>query len=225
MVDPSDSRRITRSRSQRVGSSGSVEPSSHPPSSSFNFDVRPRPSTSTARERPPGAFESSVNDPIDRPNTPERGRGGLTTAPSTVKPVRGKQRAAPPPDEPETDPNIIEDEYDYARRLADWNSQKLEFTMQRECHKTLELQLQLAQLQAFNLNILSLQPPLCAGKAIAQFRQDIKNIDKLNALTGTANYVTWRAAMKAKIINAQCWVIIDKRQYEDPLGSPEWAPF
>ncbi|PGH28355.1 hypothetical protein GX50_08908 [[Emmonsia] crescens] len=118
MADPSDTHCIMRSHSQRVDSSGSVEPSSHPPSSSFNFNIHPRPSTSTARECPPEAFESSVNDPIDRPNTPERGHGGLTTAPSTVKPVGGKQRA-PPPDESETDPDIIEDEYDIARRLAD----------------------------------------------------------------------------------------------------------
>ncbi|KKZ64057.1 hypothetical protein EMCG_01641 [[Emmonsia] crescens] len=191
MADPSDSRCITRSRSAS--------------------------STSTARDRPPGAFESSINDPSNCPDTPpQQSHAGLTTAPPTIRPSRGKQRAVPP---------LNNDEED---------------------EEALELQVQLARLQASNpdipssaprnapwnpdmggiLNYALYDPDSRAGKAIAQFKQDTKNIGKPNALTGTANYVTWRAAMKAKIIDAQCWVIIEREQYEDPLGSPEWArPF
>ncbi|PGH13864.1 hypothetical protein GX50_09018, partial [[Emmonsia] crescens] len=54
------------------------------------------------------------------------------------------------------------------------------------------------------LNYALYDPDSRAGKAITQFRQDTKNISKPNALTDTANYITWRAAMKVKIINAQC---------------------
>ncbi|PGH28443.1 hypothetical protein GX50_08816, partial [[Emmonsia] crescens] len=183
------------------------------------------------RERPPGAFESSVNDPSDQPNTPlQRSHISLTTAPSTVGPLKGKQQVDPPS---ETDPdNNDEEDEEYARRLQigtsrDWSSQDI-----KNVASNPDIPAPSASRNApWNpdmssiLNYALYDPDSRAGNAIAQFKQDTKNISKPNALTGTANYVTWRAAVKAKIIDAQCWVIIEREQYEDPLGSPEWAPF
>ncbi|EDN03377.1 predicted protein [Histoplasma mississippiense (nom. inval.)] len=68
-------------------------------------------------------------------------------------------------------------------------------------------------------------PDSRVGKAIAQFKEDVKSMTKPNALTGTSNFLTWNASMKTKLVDAQCWGIIEKQQVQNPLQDPEWAPF
>ncbi|EDN03557.1 predicted protein [Histoplasma mississippiense (nom. inval.)] len=67
--------------------------------------------------------------------------------------------------------------------------------------------------------------PTRVGKAIAQFKEDVKSMTKPNALTGTSNFLTWNTSMKTKLVDAQCWGIIEKQQVQNPLQDPEWAPF
>ncbi|KGM92718.1 uncharacterized protein PADG_11176 [Paracoccidioides brasiliensis Pb18] len=68
-------------------------------------------------------------------------------------------------------------------------------------------------------------PDSRVGKAISQFKQDTKYATKLNALVGSSNYLSWHANMKAKLIDAQCWVILEDKQVKSPDEDPEWAPF
>ncbi|EDN06631.1 hypothetical protein HCAG_03161 [Histoplasma mississippiense (nom. inval.)] len=57
-------------------------------------------------------------------------------------------------------------------------------------------------------------PDSRVGKAIAQFKEDVKSMTKPNALTGTSNFLTWNTSMKTKLVDAQCWGIIEKQQEE-----------
>ncbi|OAS99259.1 uncharacterized protein BDCG_16046 [Blastomyces dermatitidis ER-3] len=70
------------------------------------------------------------------------------------------------------------------------------------------------------------EPDSRVGKAISQFKEDVKNTMRPNSLTGTSNYTTWSIFMKSKLVDAQCWYMIEKRQTQNPLQrDDEWAPF
>ncbi|EDN07547.1 hypothetical protein HCAG_04057 [Histoplasma mississippiense (nom. inval.)] len=262
MADPRPHRthRVTRSQS-RVLPSGSVV---------ADDDIPPRPSS--AHDRPPGAFESSINEP-DPPETPFRFEAGLNTAPDTVRPAA---RPTQPTQSTRTTRQLSEagSHHDEAARrseallsdevLSDVQLQRLMMTFEmekerrkimEEKRKALEIELKLEEMRARRaannpqnadnntpttptarthtwdpdlgerLEYNLYDPDSRVGKAIAQFKEDVKSMTKPNALTGTSNFLTWNASMKTKLVDAQCWGIIEKQQVQNPLQDPEWAPF
>lgn len=65
----------------------------------------------------------------------------------------------------------------------------------------------------------------CISKIIIQFKKNVKNIVKLNALVNTFNYIIWNAFIKMKLVDAQCWDITEKYQIQNSLQNSEWALF
>ncbi|EEH42392.2 uncharacterized protein PADG_07212 [Paracoccidioides brasiliensis Pb18] len=134
-------------------------------------------------------------------------------------------------------------------RRFDLKCQKIDLELQKERCKELQLQLQLeglrtqndravmptnppvGRLSAWDLNLRSqmqynlYNPDSRVGKVISQFKQDTKYATKLNALVRSLNYLSWHVNMKAKLIDAQCWVILEDKQVKSPDGDPKWAPF
>ncbi|ODH45592.1 hypothetical protein GX48_08329 [Paracoccidioides brasiliensis] len=134
-------------------------------------------------------------------------------------------------------------------RRLDLKCQKIDLELQKERCKELQLQLQLeglrtqndravmptnppvGRLSAWDLNLRSqmqynlYNPDSRVGKVISQFKQDTKYATKLNALVRSLNYLSWHVNMKAKLIDAQCWVILEDKQVKSPDGDPKWAPF
>ncbi|EEQ86468.1 uncharacterized protein BDCG_01588 [Blastomyces dermatitidis ER-3] len=231
MADPSRSHSHTRSRS-RVLPTGSVagdDDSSH---------------SSSVSGHPPGAFESSINEP---PETPFRFESGLNTAPDTLDEAGSH-------DENTGHPGV----YRSGEAISDQQMQHLTMTfeMEKERRRALELELQLEKLRqqrssknqsqdvnnhppttstartptwdpnlGERLEYNLYDPDSRVGKAISQFKEDVKNAVRPNSLTGTSNYTTWSISMKLKLVDAQCWNIIEKQQAQNPLQDVEWAPF
>ncbi|ODH45537.1 hypothetical protein GX48_08388 [Paracoccidioides brasiliensis] len=68
-------------------------------------------------------------------------------------------------------------------------------------------------------------PDSDVGRAIAQFKRDTKSINKPNMPTGTAKYLTWKSSMKSRLVDAQCWVLIERGQTQSPSDNSQWTPF
>ncbi|KMW66397.1 hypothetical protein BDDG_11529 [Blastomyces dermatitidis ATCC 18188] len=210
MADSIRSRPHTRSQS-RVLSTGSVagddDDSSH---------------SRSASGHPPGAFESSIDE---RPETPSRFEAGLNTAPDTVRPApqSTQQLDAGSHEIYHSGEAISDQQMEHLKMILEMNKRK---------QRVLELELQLEKLcqQRFStdqsqdvnnhpatISTATWDPNLgerlefnlyeldsCVGKAISQFKKDVKNTVRLNSLTGTFNYITWSIFMKLKLVNAQC---------------------
>ncbi|OJD25176.1 hypothetical protein ACJ73_03453 [Blastomyces percursus] len=238
MADPSnralDDSSCPHTRSQsRVLSTGSVAGLDDPPR-------RP----SSAHECPPGAFDSSFVElsPPALPATPFQFEAVLTTAPTTVRPVRTR-RQDPEPSRHEPSRFDDNDDGDEGPRISRLG-QDYTIEAEEEKRRTLELQIRLEELRRSSnqptdtspttrsptwdpdlgnkLGYKIYDPDSRIGKAISQFKEEVRHVTKPNALTGTSNYIMWSASMKSKLVDAQC---IEKRQERDPVQEPEWAPF
>ncbi|EEH38173.2 hypothetical protein PAAG_01094 [Paracoccidioides lutzii Pb01] len=131
---------------------------------------------------------------------------------------------------------------------------KSELAREQEKRRTLELEIQLEHLRAAaaptaaDNTSTTANPPMAlptrawnaeigtvfehaydpdsdVGKAIAPFKGDTNGINKPNMLTGTANYLTWKPSMRSRIVDAQCWVLIEKEQTQSPSDNSQWKLF
>ncbi|KMW69040.1 hypothetical protein BDDG_13222 [Blastomyces dermatitidis ATCC 18188] len=242
MVDSIQSRPHTCSRS-RVLSTGSVavddDDSSHSRSASGH---PPEAFESSTGEHPPGAFESSIVE------TPSQFEAGLNTAPDTVRPAPRSTRQLDEAGSHEFNSSgeaISDQQMEHLKMILEMDKGKqrvleLELQLEKLCQQRFSTdQLQdvnnhpattstatwnpnLSERLEFNLYELD----SCVGKAISQFKEDVKNTVRPNSLTGTFNYTTWSIFMKSKLVDAQCWYMIEKQQTQNPLQKDdEWAPF
>ncbi|KGM92069.1 uncharacterized protein PADG_11864 [Paracoccidioides brasiliensis Pb18] len=205
-------------------------------------------------QTPPGAFKSSNIGPPETPNW-QAGLITAPTTVRPVRLRRVEYADPTPSEDgvetPAVTPNLppATDSEELQLRRLDLERQKIDLELQKERRKELQLQLQLEGLRAQNdraaipANPPSGQPSAWdpnlrsrmqynlydpdsrVGKAISQFKQDTKYATKPNALVGSSNYLSWHANMKAKLIDAKCWVILEDKQVKSPDGDPEWSPF
>ncbi|KLJ06623.1 hypothetical protein EMPG_17882 [Blastomyces silverae] len=68
-------------------------------------------------------------------------------------------------------------------------------------------------------------PNFDVDEAMTQFDHRVRDLAKpRTTLTGIPTHSAWRTEMKARILEADCWELIEEHQIANPFKDTEWAP-